>query len=227
MPKRLGEAMFVGALIALAGLLRDHTVLVAVLLACVVVGGIAIAWDEWGAKVAGYVSVPLVAVGFAIAWQAGVFQHSTGHAHPVAANKESFTTYNQSGGTDFNGGVHINGTPQPSVALGQIERDKKERGGYLTTANVLLKDSYAAENLVVAAFAPSIKLVNINRVGGGGLESFGCMIEGAPAAGAERPQSEHYRVFVFTAQPDPSMKFKPYLNVETESEKTGRVRCSP
>jgi hypothetical protein len=94
MRKRLCEAVFVTGLFASVALLRDQTALLAVILTLVVASGIAIAWDEWGAKVAAYASVPLVAAGVAIAWQAGAFTHSTAraHLHPAAASVEPSTT---------------------------------------------------------------------------------------------------------------------------------------
>ncbi len=69
--------IFVTALLGAAALL--HTVAVSVLLAIAVASGLVIVGDAWGAKVAGYASVPFVALGVVIAWQAGVFRHSTPH----------------------------------------------------------------------------------------------------------------------------------------------------
>jgi hypothetical protein len=76
MRKRVGETMLLGCAITLAGVLGIH---IALLLTGAAVGAFLIVWDAWGAKVAGYASVPLVALGVVIAWQAGVFWHSTPH----------------------------------------------------------------------------------------------------------------------------------------------------
>lgn len=166
-------------------------------------------------------SVTQQRIGFAagvVLMCAGAALFFVGKGRPAAKatppmDSGSITTYNQSGGINVTGGVHIT-APRPSVEIGQVVENEKTGNGYLTTVNIFFKESYAAQNLVVVGSAPSLKIVNINRVGGGVFESFGLTVDGRMAVGVERPQSDHYRAFLLTGEPEHDLKVEVLLNVD-------------
>jgi hypothetical protein len=70
-----GWTVLMACLVALAGLLRDHTVPAVVLSACATASAAVVAGDLWGKTAA---CIPILAVVFValVAWQAGIFKGS-------------------------------------------------------------------------------------------------------------------------------------------------------